>query len=97
MGDVRGHLECTLPFSVPFLSFTCIFVSNCQILTKSCSIESRNDPSPKSEVVQETKFSLNISHSTHVYLAQLDRHQTCKPVMVSVESSSPSGGNFIFF
>ena len=41
-------------------------VSDFQILIKSCSIESRNDPSPKSEVVHETKFSLKISYSTHV-------------------------------
>ena len=59
-------------------------VSDLQILVKSCSIESRSDPSPKSEVVHETKFSLKISYSTHVSLAQLDQHQTCKPVMVSV-------------
>ena len=47
-------------------------VSDFQILIKSCSIESRNDPSPKSEVVHETKFSLKISYSTHACLAQLD-------------------------
>ena len=71
-------------------------VSDFLILIKSCSIESRNDLSPKSELVHETKFSLKISYSTHACLAQLDRHQTCKPVMVSVVSSSPTGGNFIF-
>ena len=65
-------------------------VSDFQILIKSCSIESRNDPSPKSEVVHETKISLKISYSTHACLAQLDQHQTCNPVMVSV------GGSFIF-
>ena len=27
---------------------------------------------------------------------QLDQHQICKPVMVSVVSSSPTGDNFIF-
>ena len=48
----------------------------------------------KSEVVHETKFSLKISYSTHACLAQLDQHQTCKPVMVSVVSSNPTGGNF---
>ena len=53
-------------------------VSDIQILIKSCSIESRNDISPKSEVVHETKFSLKISYSTHTYLAQMDQHQTCK-------------------
>ena len=37
-----------------------------------------------------------ISYSTHACLDQLDRHQTCKPVVVSVVSSSPTGGNFIF-
>ena len=72
-------------------------VSDFQILIKSYSIESRNYPSPKSKVVHETKFSLKISYSTHVCLAQLDQHQTCKPVMVSVESSNFTGGNFIFW
>ena len=32
----------------------------------------------------------------HACLAQLDQHQTCQPVMVSVVSSNPTGGNFIF-
>ena len=66
------------------------------ILIKSYSIESRNDPSPKSEVVHETKFSLKLTCSTHASLTQLDRHQTCKPVMVSVVSSSPTGCIIIF-
>ena len=46
--------------------------------------------------MHETKFSLKISYSTHACLAQLDQHQTCKPVMVSVVSSNPTGGNFNF-
>ena len=71
-----------------------LIVSDFQSLIKSCSIASRNDPSPKSKVVHETKFSLKISYSTHACLAQLDQHQTCKPVMVSVVSSNPTGGNF---
>ena len=50
--------------------------SDFQILIKSGSIESRNDPTPKSEVVHERKFSLKISYSTHACLAQLDQHQT---------------------
>ena len=62
----------------------------------SCSIEARNGPSQKSEVVHETKFSLKISYSTHDSLAHLDEHQICKPVIVSVVSLSPIGGNFIF-
>ena len=74
----------------------CFIFPDFLILIKSCSIESRNDPSPKSEVMHETKFSLRIFYSTHVCLAQLDQHQTCIPVMVSVLSSSPTGGNFIF-
>ena len=49
-------------------------VSDFQILIKTCSIESRNDPSPKSEVVHETKFCLKISYSTNIGLAQLDRY-----------------------
>ena len=71
-------------------------VSDFPILIKSCSIESRNDPSPKSELVHKTKFSLKISYSTHACLARLDQHQTCKPVMVTVVSSNPTWGNFIF-
>ena len=71
-------------------------VSDFQILIKSCSFESRNDPSPKNEVVHETKFSLKISYSTHVCLAQLDQHHTYKPVMISVVNSSSTGGNLIF-
>ena len=38
----------------------------------------------------------NLKLSTHVCLAQLDQHQTCKPVMVSVVSSNPTGSNIIF-
>ena len=68
------------------LSRHVITVSDFEILIKSCSIESRNDPGP----------SLKISYSTHACLAQLDQHQTCKPVMVSVVSSNPAGGNYIF-
>ena len=51
------------------LSRHVLTVSDFQILIKSCSIESRNDVSPKSEVVHETKFSLKISYSTHACLA----------------------------
>ena len=43
-------------------------VSDFEILIKLCSVESRNDPSPISEGVHETKFSLKISYSTHVFL-----------------------------
>ena len=68
-------------------------VSDFQILIKSCPIESRNDPSPKSEVVHETKFSLKI-YSTHACLAQLNQHQTCNPVMVSDVSSNHTSSNF---
>ena len=35
-------------------------------------------------MVHETSFSLKISYSTHACLAQLDQHQTCKPVMVQI-------------
>ena len=77
------------------LSRHVLTVSDFQILIE-CSIESRNDPNPNSEVVHETKFSLKISYSTHACLAQLDQHHTCKPVMVSVVSSNSTGGNFIF-
>ena len=76
------------------LSRHVLTVSNFLILRKSCSVESRNDQSPKSEVVHETKFSLKISYLTHACLAQLDQHQNYKPMMFSVVS--PTGGNFIF-
>ena len=52
------------------LSRHVLTVSGFQILVQSCSIESRNDPSPKSEWVHETKFSLKISYSTHACLAE---------------------------
>ena len=70
------------------LSRHVLTVSDFQILIKSCCIESRIDPIPKSEVMHEAKFILKISCSTHVCLAQLDKHQTCKPVMVSCEFNS---------
>ena len=47
------------------LSRHVLAVLDFQILTRLCSIESRNDPSSKREVVHETKFSLKISYSTH--------------------------------
>ena len=60
-------------------------------------MESRNDPkSPKNEVVHEGKFSLRISCLTHVYLAQLDTHQTSKPVMVSCEFNCPLEATLFF-
>ena len=81
---------------IQLLSRHVLTVSDFQILMKSCSIESGNDPSPKSEVVHETKFSLKISYSTHACLAHLDRHQTCKPVMVSVVSRVPLESTLFF-
>ena len=71
-------------------------VSDFQILIKSCSTESRNDPSPKSEVVHETKFSLKISYSAHAYLAQLHQHQTCKPAMLILYKNDRNV-NFVLF
>ena len=50
----------------------------------------------KNEVAHETKFSLKISYSTHACLTELNQHQTYKPVMVRVASSSPTGGNLFF-
>ena len=59
---------------------------------QSCSNDSRNDPSPKSKMVQEAK----ICHLTDVWVAQLN-NQTSKPVMVNVVRSIQVGGNFIFY
>ena len=39
---------------------------------------------------------VNNTNLTFARLAQLDQHQTCKPLMVSIVSSNPTGGNFIF-
>ena len=64
-------------------------VSGFQILKKSCSIESRNDPNPKSEVVHETKFSLKIC-SIHVDANFVQKCQICvfrKPRMIVGKSS----------
>ena len=55
-----------------------------------CSIEFRNDRSPKSEMLHETVI-FKESHSqriSYVWLAQLDKHQTSKPVMISCEFNS---------
>ena len=76
------------------LSRHVLTISDFQILMKSCSIESRNDPSPKKWSSAWNK--IQISYSTHVCLGHLDRHQTCKLVMAIVVSLSPTGGNFIF-
>ena len=57
-------------------------VSDSQTLIKPCFIKSRNNPNPKSELMHETKFSLKIFHATHVWLAEVDGHQTSKPVIV---------------
>ena len=37
---------------------------------KSCFGDSRKDLGPKSKIMHETKFSLDISYVTHVSLAQ---------------------------
>ena len=58
------------------------------IFVIKCEQTLNNDPSPKIEVVHETKFSLKISYLIHVCLAQLDRHKTCKPMMVSCTFNS---------
>ena len=43
---------------------------------KSCYIDSRNDQSPKCEVVHETKYTSEISCPTHTCLAQSVEHQS---------------------
>ena len=45
--------------------------------------------------IQKVKWCMK-QNLTHACLAQLNRHQPCKPLMVSVVSSSPTGGNFPF-
>ena len=70
-------------------------VSDFQTFIKSCSIESRNDPSPKSEVEHETKFTLRIFYSTHVWVAEW--HLPYNPVIADVVSSITTEGNFVFY
>ena len=53
--------------------------------------ESRNDPSPKSEVEHETKFSLKIFYSTHVWVVEWNRHLPSNPLAASVVSLVPTG------
>ena len=53
-------------------------VSDFQIIIKSCSIESRNDPSPKCEVVYGRKFSLKIPYPTHIFTSMLIFVQKCQ-------------------
>ena len=49
------------------LSRHALSVPDFQILIQSCSIESRNDPSPKNEMVHETKFRLkNLLFIQHI-------------------------------
>ena len=43
---------------------------------KSCSINSRNELSPKCEVVHETKLTSDISFPTDSFLAQLAERET---------------------
>ena len=64
-----------------------VYNTNLTFLSFLYKIKSRSDPSLNSTVVHETNLSLKI-YSNLACLAQLDRHQTCKPVMVSCEFNS---------
>ena len=59
-------------------------VSDSQALLKSCSNEFRNNPSLKSKVKLEAKFFWRILHSTHVWVAEWNRHLTSNTFMVGV-------------
>ena len=72
-------------YALPFL--------DCQTLIKSCSIESRNDPSPKSDSCMKIQFG-DLQLST--WFSELNRHQTSESVMVSVISTIPTRDNLIF-
>ena len=58
---------------------------------KSCSIDSRNEQSPKCEMVHETKLTSEISFSTDSFLAQLAEHGTDDQ---EVMGSTPGGEIF---
>ena len=61
------------------MSYDALTVSDCET-----RIEYRNDPSPKHEMVHETKFSLRIFYSKHVWVAEWNRHLTSNPLMMLV-------------
>ena len=69
------------------LSCHALPVSDFEMPIRSRSIELRNDPNLKSAVMYGTKFSLKISHSAHVQLAELE---------FIVVNSIPTGDNFYF-
>ena len=74
---------------IQLFQFVIIFpVSDCQTLIKSYSVKSRNDPNPKSEVEHETKFYLRIFYSTHVWVADWNKHLTSNPLMAGVVFNS---------
>ena len=58
----------------------------------SCSIDSKNNQSPKFVVMHETKLTSEISFQTDSLLAQLAEHETHD---LEVVSSIPSGGNIL--
>ena len=58
---------------------------------KSCSIDSRNNQSPKCEVVHETKLTSEIFCPTRIMLAQSVEHLSYD---LEVQGSIPTGGNF---
>ena len=69
------------------LEFYChIHSANLSFL--ACSIRSRNDPSPKSEVDHETKLSLRIFY---VWLTEWHRHLLSNLRMIGVMNSIPTG------
>ena len=62
-------------------------------LIKSCSIDSRNELSPRCEVVHETKLTSEIFFPTDSCLAQSVEHWTDD---LEIVSSIPSRDNFLF-
>ena len=72
------------------LSRHVLTVSDFQILMKSCSIESRNDPSPKKWSGAWNKLQFKDLLFNTCLLSTVVNHWS------SVVSSIPTGGNFIF-
>ena len=67
-----------------------VFVNNTNLTFLTYLYKISTEVSWKNNVASSRTRTRNTDHHW------LDRHQTCKPVMVSVASSSPTGGNFNF-
>ena len=68
-----------------------------ELFIKSCFTDIRKNHSSQSEVVHESKFSLDIYYKTHVWLAQLYQQQSgSEEVLGSTPTEDSSWLNLFF-